>query len=96
MYTVLPETVYIEATIPTILPPPFESGNPQPYTASRNIAQNVSRTTPAICRPRVSKVPGGTLRTHEALEAGIHPRTLYAMRDAGQLQRLTRGVCFMA
>jgi predicted transcriptional regulator of viral defense system len=40
----------------------------------------------------IFKARGETLRTHEALEAGIHPRTLYAMRDAGQLQRLTRGV----
>lgn len=35
---------------------------------------------------------GGTLRTSEALEAGIHPRTLYAMRDSGDLQVLARGV----
>lgn len=35
---------------------------------------------------------GGTLRTTEALAAGIHPRTLYAMRDTGQLEALARGV----
>lgn len=35
---------------------------------------------------------GGTLRTREALAAGVHPRTLYAMRDAGQLDRLSRGL----
>ena len=39
---------------------------------------------------------GGALRTCEALAAGIHPRTLYAMRDAGQLQRLSRGVYRLA
>ena len=26
---------------------------------------------------------GGTLRTKEALELEIHPRTLYALRDSG-------------
>ena len=26
---------------------------------------------------------GGVLRTGQALRAGIHPRTLYEMRDAG-------------
>lgn len=35
---------------------------------------------------------GGTLRTTEALAAGIHPRTLYAMRDAGEVEALARGV----
>ena len=35
---------------------------------------------------------GGTLRTTEALDAGVHPRTLYAMRDRGELQALSRGV----
>src|SRR5271155_5059680 len=31
---------------------------------------------------------GGTLRTTEALAAGIHPRTLYAMRNSGQIEAL--------
>jgi predicted transcriptional regulator of viral defense system len=35
---------------------------------------------------------GGTLRTKEILSAGIHPRTLYAMRDAGELEALGRGL----
>jgi len=39
---------------------------------------------------------GGTLRTGEALDAGIHPRTLYAMRDAGVLVRLSRGLYRLA
>ena len=39
---------------------------------------------------------GGILRTGEALALGIHPRTLYALRDAGQLQRLSRGVYRLA
>jgi predicted transcriptional regulator of viral defense system len=35
---------------------------------------------------------GGILRTAEALRLGIHPRTLYAMRDSGTLERLSRGL----
>ena len=34
---------------------------------------------------------GGLLRTREAIGLGIHPRTLYAMRDAGILERVSRG-----
>ena len=34
----------------------------------------------------------GVLRTSQALEAGIHPRDLYALRDAGVLTRVSRGV----
>ena len=39
---------------------------------------------------------GGALRTAEALRRGIHPRTLYAMRDAGLLERLGRGLYRLA
>ena len=35
---------------------------------------------------------GGILRTAQALQAGIHPKTLYAMRDSGVLERISRGV----
>lgn len=35
---------------------------------------------------------GGTLRTSAALRLGIHPRTLYAMRDAGEIERVDRGI----
>lgn len=41
---------------------------------------------------KVFRIHGGTLRTTEALAAGIHPRTLYAMRDAGEVEALARGV----
>jgi len=39
---------------------------------------------------------GGTLRTSEALRLGIHPRTLYAMRDSGLLEQLSRGLYRLA
>jgi len=32
------------------------------------------------------------LRTQEALELGIHPRTLYALRDSGEIEQLSRGL----
>jgi predicted transcriptional regulator of viral defense system len=35
---------------------------------------------------------GGILRTGEALRLGIHPRTLYALRDSGALEQLDRGL----
>jgi predicted transcriptional regulator of viral defense system len=38
----------------------------------------------------------GTLRTKEALQLGIHPRTLYRLRDAGVLQQLSRGLYRLA
>ena len=35
---------------------------------------------------------GGTLRTRQALKLGIHPRTLYELRDSGVLTQVSRGV----
>lgn len=39
---------------------------------------------------------GGILRTAQALRAGIHPGTLYAMRDSGTLEVVSRGVYRLA
>jgi predicted transcriptional regulator of viral defense system len=39
---------------------------------------------------------GGVLRTTQALQAGVHRRDLYALRDAGILQRVSRGVYRLA
>lgn len=35
---------------------------------------------------------GGVIKTSDALKAGIHPRTLYQLRDAGDLELISRGV----
>jgi predicted transcriptional regulator of viral defense system len=35
---------------------------------------------------------GGVLRTMQAIRLGIHPRTLYAMRDRGDIEQLARGL----
>jgi predicted transcriptional regulator of viral defense system len=39
---------------------------------------------------------GGILRTAQALRLGIHPRTLYTMRDSGVLEQLSRGLYRLA
>ncbi len=39
---------------------------------------------------------GGILRTGEALDLGIHRRTLYALRDGGLLEQLSRGLYRLA
>jgi len=39
---------------------------------------------------------GGILRTAQALRAGIHPNTLYTMRDVGTLDVVSRGVFRLA
>ncbi len=49
--------------------------------------QNTENKAKAIIRKH-----GGMIRTRDALRAGIHQRTLYAMRDRGELERLARGL----
>jgi len=35
---------------------------------------------------------GGTMRTRDVLAAGIHPRTLYWLRDSGAVEQFSRGL----
>ena len=44
----------------------------------------------------VFRQAGGVLRTAPALRAGVHPRDLYALRDAGVLEPVSRGVYRLA
>ncbi len=44
----------------------------------------------------IFKKHGGILLTAQALRAGIHPGTLYAMRDSGALEVVSRGVYRLA
>jgi predicted transcriptional regulator of viral defense system len=39
---------------------------------------------------------GQFIRTNQALKAGIHPRTLYQLRDSGCLEQISRGVYRLA
>lgn len=41
---------------------------------------------------RLFRQRNGMLRTAEARAAGVHPRTLYAMRDTGFIEQLARGL----
>lgn len=41
---------------------------------------------------RIISQDGGVIRTSDAIRAGIHPRTLYELRDKGVLEVLSRGV----
>jgi predicted transcriptional regulator of viral defense system len=45
---------------------------------------------------RLFRSHGGILRTGEALDGGVHPRTLYEMRDRGEVEALARGVYRLA
>lgn len=60
---------------------------------SRKTNKRSSRFDRAIA---VFKKHGGILRTSQALQADIHPSTLYAMRDDGTLEAVSRGVFRLA
>jgi predicted transcriptional regulator of viral defense system len=51
-----------------------------------------SQANPVRRAETIFRQHGGMMRTREALRAGIHPRTLYALRDAGVVDQLSRGV----
>lgn len=54
-------------------------------------------TSPAEARVRtVFRRAGGVLRTSQAQRAGIHPRDIYALRDNGVLECVSRGVYRLA
>jgi predicted transcriptional regulator of viral defense system len=52
--------------------------------------------TPTQLAHRIFEERSGTLRSSEALVAGIHPRTLYAMRDRGEIEQIARGLFRLA
>jgi hypothetical protein len=51
-------------------------------------------STDALCS--ALRTLGGTARTSAILDAGVHPRDLYAARDAGALVEVSRGVYRLA
>ncbi len=53
-------------------------------------------TSPSDKALKIIKAKGGTVRTREALAAGIHPRTFYELRDNGTLEQLARGLYRLA
>lgn len=56
----------------------------------------MNRGKPAERARGVFRKAGGVLRTAQALRAGIHPRDLYALRDSGALEVVSRGVYRLA
>ncbi|MCY7367978.1 MAG: type IV toxin-antitoxin system AbiEi family antitoxin domain-containing protein, partial [Chamaesiphon sp.] len=55
-----------------------------------------SAVRPPIKALRSIRVHGRFIRTAQALQAGIHPRTLYRIRDRGCLEQISRGVYRLA
>ena len=54
------------------------------------------RSTAADEARRLISERDGIIRTAEALRLGVHPRTLYALRDTGTLEQISRGVYRLA
>jgi predicted transcriptional regulator of viral defense system len=55
------------------------------------LARRPTRNRPSRAR-KIFRQHGGVLRTKDALRLGIHPETLYGMRDSGSLASLGRGL----
>jgi len=53
-------------------------------------------TTPSEKAKQIIRNQGGIIRTGAAIQAGIHPRTLYQLRDERVLEQLSRGVFHFA
>lgn len=49
-------------------------------------------TPAAIAAKQIISNKNGIIRTSEALREGIHPRTLYALRNMGAIERVSRGL----
>lgn len=56
----------------------------------------MSQTRDTAAALRAFRRHGGALRTKQALALGIHPATLYALRDSGKLTELARGLYRLA
>lgn len=57
------------------------------------IASSTKRGAPAVRNAKAAfRRHGGILRMSDALRAGVSRRTLYAMRDTGQVEALARGL----
>jgi predicted transcriptional regulator of viral defense system len=55
--------------------------------------QEIHPDSPAVQRAKEAfRQHGSILKMADALRAGIHRRTLYSMRDAGQIEALARGL----
>jgi predicted transcriptional regulator of viral defense system len=63
------------------------------------LAQTISMNRPSTTRDSalaIFREHGGMLRTSHVLELGVHPETLYRLRDTGDLVEVTRGLYRLA
>lgn len=58
----------------------------------RKVYPVLATSQPLSKARRVFKEHDGMLRTSDALRRGIHPRTLYELRDRGEIERVGRGL----
>lgn len=61
-----------------------------------SVASPQNQSRPISIALKVFRATGGLLRTRDALKAGIHPRTLYELRDSGCIEQLSRGLFRLA
>ncbi len=67
------------------------------YYYPRNLTVSLSvPTTTAERALSIFRANGGVLKTQRAMKLGIHPRTLYELRDDALLERLDRGLYRLA
>jgi hypothetical protein len=61
--------------------------------------RNISESVEPISKSAIDRAMetfeenGGILSTGKAIKLGIHPRTLYVLRDNARLERMERGLC---
>ena len=58
------------------------------------MTRNIGQTNKATVKRAedLLRSESGAFRTGEAIKAGVHPRTLYTLRDQGVIERLGRGM----
>jgi predicted transcriptional regulator of viral defense system len=59
-------------------------------------SRSATPSSPADAAKALFRGHGGVLRTRDALRLGVHPRTLYGLRDAGTLEQVARGLFRLA
>jgi predicted transcriptional regulator of viral defense system len=54
----------------------------------------MGKNKPSACdqAKQIIRESGGMIQTSDAIHAGIHPRTLYKLRDTGDLEQISRGI----
>ena len=60
-----------------------------------DIGNNMTSTALNIAIEKI-RSKGGMIRTADAIQNGIHPRTLYELRDNGTVEKISRGIYRLA